>query len=451
MARKGSRSAKGAGNNWKVSLLSILLIIFVAGGIYAGYLFYSTVKDLVAHAQLGAPVLANADPGSSDQPNMPDIARERTNILLLGIDKRAQELGASRTDTMIVATVDPESKTAGMFSIPRDLWVSIPGYSEGRINTAHFLGDRDEYPGGGPALAKTTVQYALGIPIHYYVRIDFEGFEKLVDAIGGITIDVKEAIHDEEYPDSNYGYMTVDIPAGLQHMDGATALQYARVRHGGSDFLRAKRQQEVLKAIRDKVLRLDIPLTRIPEMLRIAGDSVQTDLSLSEMYDLAKLGREIDVENIKTAVIDESMTSPQTTPDGAMVLIPNRARIRDVVNELFGGPEPTSVAQLSEKDIVAQEAAKIEVQNGTLTPGLARSTAEYLESLGYTVASFSNADRSDYVSCVIIDYSGKTNTVDFLAQRFNVLPDNVHRYAGMESEVDIRLILGRDYAATTSP
>jgi LCP family protein required for cell wall assembly len=352
---------------------------------------------------------------------------------------------------MIVATVDPETKTAAMLSIPRDLWVSIPSYAEGRINTAHFLGDRDDYPGGGPALAKKTVQYALGIPIHYYVRINFEGFEKLVDAIGGISIDVKEAIHDEEYPDGNYGYMTVDIPAGLQHMDGKTALQYARVRHGGSDFLRARRQQEVLKAIRDKVLRLDIPLTRIPEMLRLAGDSVQTDLSLSEMYDLAKLGREIDVEGLKAAVIDESMTSPQTTPDGAMVLIPNRARVRDVVNELFGGPVPTSVAELSEKEIVAQEAAKIEVQNGTLTTGLAQRTSEYLQGLGYTVVSFSNADRSDYVSSVIIDYSGKTNTVSLLAQRFNVVPDNVRRYTSIDSEVDIRIILGRDYAATTSP
>lgn len=186
-------------------------------------------------------------------------------------------------------------------------------------------------------------------------------------------------------------------------------------------------------------------------MLRIAGDSVQTDLSLSEMYDLAKLGREIAIEGIKAAVIDESMTSPQTTPDGAMVLIPNRARVRDVVNELFGGPVPTSVAQLSEKEVVAREAARIEVQNGTLTTGLAQRTAEYLQGLGYTVVSFSNADRSDYVSSVIMDYSGKTNTVSLLAQRFNVVPDNIRRQTGIEGEADIRLILGRDYAATSAP
>lgn len=449
MARKDSSPFSAMGDNWKMSLLSIILIVFVAGGIYAGYLFYSTIKDLVAHAQVGGPVLASTEQGQVDEQSPPNIAQERTNILLLGTDRRASETGPSRTDTMIVVTIDPQTKSAAMLSIPRDLWVSIPEHSEGRINTAHFLGDSNGYPGGGPALAKITVQYALGIPIHYYVRINFEGFEKLVDAIGGITIDVKEAIHDEKYPDSNYGYMTVDIPAGVQPMDGQTALQYARARHGGSDFLRARRQQEVLKAIRDKVLRLDIPLTRIPEMLRIAGDSVQTDLSLREMYELAKVGREISVENIESAVIDESLTSPQTTPDGAMVLIPNRALIRDMVKDLFGGPVPTSVAGMSEKQIAALDSAKIEVQNGTLATGLAQRTAEYLKDLGYTVVSFSNADRSDYISSVIVDYSGKTNTVSLLAQRFNVPPENVRRQTGIESDVDIRLILGQDYASSS--
>jgi len=422
----------------------------VAGGIYSGYLFYTAVKDFVAHAQLGMPALPNLEQGRASNEDLPNLAKERVNILLLGIDKRAQEQGPSRTDTMIVLTIDPQNKTAGMLSIPRDLWVPIPGYSENRINTAHFLGERDQYPGGGPALAKKTVQYTLGIPIHYYARINFEGFEKLVDAIGGITIDVKEAIHDDKYPDSNYGYMTIDIPAGVQDMDGKTALQYARARHGGSDFLRARRQQQVLKAIRDKVFSLNIPLTKIPEMLRIVGNSVQTDLSLNEMYALAKLGREIAAEDIKSAVIDESMTTAQVTPDGASVLIPTHVRIREVVNELFGSPVPTAAASLSEQELIAQEAAKIEVQNGTLTPGLAQRTAEYLKSLGYLVVSFSNADRSDYAMSVIIDYTGKTNTVNLLAKRFHITPENMLRYAGVQSQVDVRLVLGRDYAVSSA-
>jgi LCP family protein required for cell wall assembly len=451
MARRTSGSAHTLKASWKSPLLAAVLFLFVAGGAYAGYLFYSTVRDFVAQAQLGGPAWVNTEQGRGDEQTLPNVRQERTNILLLGIDKRAGELGPSRTDTIIVVSVDPVSKSAAMLSIPRDLWVSIPGHSEGRVNTAHFLGDANGYPGGGPALAKITVQYALGIPIHYYVRINFEGFEKLVDAIGGITIDVKEAIRDDKYPDGSYGFMTVDIPAGVQHMDGKTALQYARVRHGGSDFMRGRRQQEVIKAIRDKVLSLDIPLTKIPEMLRIAGDSVHTDLSLSEMYELAKLAREFPSDSLKSAVIDESMTSPQTTPDGAQVLIPNRTKIREMINDLFGGPTPTNVAELSDTQVLALEAAKIEVQNGTMTPGLAQRTADQLKVLGYNVIAFSNADRSDYVSTLILDYSGKAKTVNLLAQRFRVAPENVRRVTGMANEADVRLVLGRDYAVTASP
>ncbi len=428
-------------------LLSGLLLVFVLGGVYSAYLFYSTVKDFVAHAQLGLPSAStNIEQGRSPEDELPNVSTERVNILLLGTDKRVGEVGPSRTDTMILATIDPQTKTAAMLSIPRDLWVAIPGYSENRINVAHFLGDRDSYPGGGPALAKKTVQYTLGVPVHYYVRINFEGFERIIDAIGGVTIDVKEAVHDTKYPDSNYGYMTVDIPAGVQRMDGTTALQYARARHGTSDFDRARRQQEVLKAIRDKVLSLNIPLTRIPEILKLVGDSVQTDLSLSEMYALAKVGRELSGD-IQSGVIDENMTTPQTTPDGASVLIPNRTKIRDLVNTLFGGPAPTASPQLSEKERIVQEAAKVDVQNGTLTPGLALRTTEYLKSLGYNVVSYSNADRADYALTVIVDYSSKTATVNALATLFNVSAENVRQSTGVQSNVDARVILGRDYAA----
>jgi len=130
------------------------------------------------------------------------------------------------------------------------------------------------------------------------------------------------------------------------------------------------------------------------------------------------------------------------------VLIPNRDHIREVVHELFGEPAPTTAASFSEKELIGQEAAKIEVQNGTLTPGLAQRTAEYLRNLGYTVVSFSNADRLDYATSVIVDYSSKTNTVNLLAKHFSVSSENIRHYTGMQSEVDVRLVLGRDYASS---
>jgi LCP family protein required for cell wall assembly len=443
MAYRTPRRPRSA--SWKWPLLGVVLVLFVAGGVYAGYLFFSTIKDMVVQAQLGTPVLPNVEQGRTQDDNLPNVAKERVNILVLGTDKRPEESGPCRTDTMILITIDPQTKSVTMLSLPRDLWVSIPGYSEGRINTAHFIGERDKYPGGGPALAKKTVQYLLGVTVHYYVRINFQGFERLVDAIGGVTIDVQEAIHDTKYPDNNYGYITVDIPTGVQHMDGKTALQYARTRHGSSDFMRARHQQEVIKAVRDKVLSLDIPLTKIPEMLRIAGDSVQTDLSLNEMYGLAKLLREIPSENIKGTLIDETMTTGQITPDGADVLIPNRAKIRELVDEIFGNPG-TATPAASEQQLIASEAAKIEVQNGTLTAGLAQRAVDYLKAFGFSVTSFSNADRSDYAATVLIDYSGKTNTVNALVSRFNVSSDNVRHLANKPGDADVRLILGQDYA-----
>jgi len=140
MTRKGLRPLWSRPFDWRWLLWGALLMIFVAGGIYSGYLFYSKVKDLVAHAELGAPVTPIAEEGQVDEQDPPNIAQERVNILVLGTDRRAGDVGPSRTDTIIVLTVDPGNQTAGMLSIPRDLWVSIPGHSENRINTAHFLG-----------------------------------------------------------------------------------------------------------------------------------------------------------------------------------------------------------------------------------------------------------------------------------------------------------------------
>jgi LCP family protein required for cell wall assembly len=172
---------------------------------------------------------------------------------------------------MLVVSVDPESKSAGMLSMPRDLWVEIPGDGMDRINTAYMYGDLNQSPGGGPALAKKTVQYNLGEPIHYYVRVNFQVFQQVIDLMGGVDIYVEHDINDPLYPDMNYGYDPLRIPSGWQHMDGALALKYARTRHGSSDFERMHRQQQVMLAVRDKVTQLQLLpklLPRALEMLR---------------------------------------------------------------------------------------------------------------------------------------------------------------------------------------
>lgn len=336
---RGYKARDQGPNPWFGILFGSLFAIFIIGGVFCGYLFYSSVREVVAHA--GAQTFVNVPifrPRESDI-GEPNIARgERVNILLLGVDKRPQEVGPCRTDTMILVTVDPTTHTAGMLSIPRDLYLEIPGYELNRVNVAHFMGDRDDYPGGGAALAKETIQYNLGVPVHYYIRINFQGFRDIIDALGGITVDVEDEIWDDKYPDENYGYMTIHIPAGIQQMDGDMALKYARTRHNGSDFIRLRRQQEVLFAIRDKALTLDL-IPRLPELFSTMGYTVDTDLGPEEVLALAQIARQIEKDDIRSAVIDETMTTSVILPDtGANVLYPIREKMAEVVEEIFSPP-----------------------------------------------------------------------------------------------------------------
>lgn len=321
-------------NIWGV-LLGGLFGIFALGGVWSGYYFYDTARELAFRygiPGLGGPSIIQPRVSARDAP---DILRgERVNILLLGVDLRPQESGPTRTDTLIVVTLDPATGTAGMLSIPRDLWVEIPGFQEGRINQAHFFGDAYNYPGGGPALAMRTVEYNLGIPIHYYVRINFQGFREIVDTLGGITVDVPSEIRDDRYPDEDYGYMSIYIPAGVQTMDGETALRYARTRHGTTDFERARRQQQVLLAIRDKALNLNL-LPRLPDLIRTLGHTVDTNLTPGEVLALAPIASSIDPSQIKSAVIDETMTVRVIMETGADVLFPDRVLICQIVEEIF--------------------------------------------------------------------------------------------------------------------
>jgi LCP family protein required for cell wall assembly len=473
----------------------LLTLGFLIGGGYFGYIFYTTVKDVVAHAELPTmpyvdltlPVLNSFNPVVSRPPNpraannpqpatgltgdtLPNWEEsERVNILLLGIDKRPDETYA-RTDTMILITVDPTTGKAGMLSIPRDLLATIPGYGETRINAAHYTGDKDGYPGGGPALAMKTVQYNLGVPVHFYVRVDFDGFRRIIDTLGGVDINVPQAIDDPKYPDDNYGYDPFSIQPGLQHLDGDMTLKYARTRATlGSDFDRAHRQQLVLLAVREKALAVGV-IAKIPELWATMAGTIQTDMQLMDIVELAKLANRMNTQDIQSAVIDRSMTVDYVTEQRAQVLLPIREKLRPLIDQMFGSskprptplpptptPNPAALAkaqaaaqvekqQLAEAMAVLQaEGAKVVVQNGTTQADLDAGTAQYLRNQGFNVVQFGPADRTDYPRTVIVDYTNKSYTLEFLANIFDVANENIRRSPNLKSEVDIRVIVGADF------
>ncbi len=264
----------------------------------------------------------------------------RLNLLLLGIDRRPGETGlAYRTDTIMIVSLDPKTHSVGLLSIPRDLYVQLPGYSaKQRINTALPLGEQQR-AGYGPTLAMQTVQMNIGMPINDYVIADFNALIKLVDTIGGIDVDVPAPIADYNFPDMGYGYDPLVLSAGLQHLDGYTAQKYARTRHGDSDFDRARRQQQVLFAIRDRVLSLDaLPqlILQAPSLYASVSQNVSTGLTLDQMISLALWLKDLPAENITTGVIDQHYVTDYTTDDGAEVLVPYPNTLPNLLTQVFG-------------------------------------------------------------------------------------------------------------------
>jgi LCP family protein required for cell wall assembly len=392
------------------------------------------------------------------------VAGERINVLLLGIDRRGGKGWGYRTDTIIIVTVDVANQTAGMLSIPRDLQLPIPGNGEDRINTANVWGYSKNYPGGGPALLERTIEVNFGIPIDYYIMVDFKGFEQIVDTLGGVDVNVPRKLVDTMYPDPKPGdphaYTTITFEPGWQHMNGERALQYARSRYTTSDFDRAKRQQLILLAIREKALNLNL-IPKLPSLFGTMGSMVKTDMSLDEMIDLARLAPQVDMTSIKQVVIQKPLVYGFRREDGAAVQLPKWDLINPVIADLFTAPVVTptplptaapptptptpDLVQIEELQELAAEGARIAVQNGTSEPNFAARVAAMLMEEGYQVVEFGDADRLDYANTVIVDYTAKTLTLEKLVETFQVAPENLRHSPNLRSQIDIRIIVGQDF------
>ena len=399
------------------------------------------------------PSLVANSPSPAAQPTLtPWDGIGRVTVLILGLDYRDWEAGSdhSRSDTMILLTLDPLSRTAGILSIPRDLWVAIPGFKHGKINTAYYLGDAYKLPGGGPGLAVDTVEQFLGVPINYYAQIDFGAFVRFIDEIGGVKVNVPEPITIDLLGSGSATKKT--LKPGVQVLPGEWALAYARARNSdGGDFDRAKRQQQVILAIRDRVLSIEtlpVLLGKADILYKELAAGIRTNLTLEHVTKLALLASQIPESNIRQGVINEKYILFGQSPDNLAILIPLIDKIHVLRDEIFANTTVLGpLAPGNSQERMAAENARVAIQNGSSQSDLAQRTSQYLQSLGVNVVEAGDSpDRVTLTS--LIDYSGKPHTSLFLVDTLGISAQKITQEYNPNATYDILLILGDDWAVS---
>lgn len=374
----------------------------------------------------------------------------RVTVLLLGLDYRDWEAGSKywRSDTMILLTLDPLTRTAGILSIPRDMWVAIPGFKHGKINTAYYLGDAYKLPGGGPGLAVKTVEQFLGVPINFYAQIDFGAFVRFIDEIGGVKINVTEPITIDLLGSGPQTKKT--LKPGVQVLPGEWALAYARARHTeGGDFDRARRQQQVILAIRDRILSFDmlpVLVQKADVLYKELSSGIHTNLALDQAIRLAVLASQVPEENIKRGVIDKEYVLFGQSPDNLSILIPLPDKIHALRDEIFatsGALGPLTPGNAQEK--MRAENAKVLIGDSGHAESLLQRSGGYLQSQGVNITGlYQTSERTTLTT--LIDHSGKPFTTSFLVDLMNISPSKIIFDYDPSNAVDIEIILGDDWA-----
>jgi LCP family protein required for cell wall assembly len=392
----------------------------------------------------GGPVIVNAP--LEDLPEWDGSSR--VTVLVMGLDYRDWAGGEReyyRTDTMMLLTIDPVTKTAGILSIPRDLWAAIPGFSPQKINAAHYFGDIYNYPGGGPALAVKTVENVIGVPIDYYARIDFNTFVRFIDLIGGVKVDVEQRI---ELETIGQAFDTVLEP-GRYTLEGKYALAYVRNRYAGDgDFGRARRQQQVIMGIRDRLLNPTVFTMLIENAADLYAEFTQgilTNIPLGDALKLGILATKVEMEDITMRVIGEEHIVYGASPDELSILIPLPDKIRELRDQVFATNGSLTPAMEGDPLVLMQlEGARITIQNASYDAGLGQRTADYLTALGANVISVEQAG-ANYETTAIIDHTGNPYTLDYLVGVMNIYGTRIYHQMAMDSSRDVVLILGTQW------
>ena len=431
------RAAKGVAFLFALSVLGVL--VWLGGSL-------SQLKNkVISRNSTGGSILFHKKTEDVKPAELKGEGDGRVNIVFIGIDQ-----AASLADTLEVFSLDLQNHKAAMVSVPRDLWAKIPGYGLNKINASYSLGERTK-KGNGPDVAVQTVSQLLDLPIHYYVRLNFQGLKRLVDAVGGITVDVENPIDDYTYPDEHNGYLpAIHIKAGVQTMDGDLALKYARSRHAlnpgeGSDFARSRRQQKVILALKEKALSAGVLTNpvRVNEILHAIGDNLNTNMQTDELQQLIKMSKDLDTTNIITKVLDTAPDSPLTggqIDERGYIITPKDGdytykSLQRIAHEIFTDP------------YLAKEKSTIEIRNATAKPNLGSSVSATLKSYGYNVVKVGNNPKKELFT-ELIDYSRGKNpfTQSFLEKRFSLKARQAFPEPGTTAQFVI--ILGADYTDT---
>lgn len=362
--------------------------------------------------------------GTSELTKPSKEAADRMNILLFGIGGEGHD-GSQLTDTIILASINLKEKKVAFLSIPRDTAYPLGEGRFEKINAVQAYAEQ-AYPGEGARRAADDIGNLLGVPIQHVVRVDFAGFARLINAIGGVDIKVERAFTDPQYPTQDDKWMSVSFKKGEQHMTGEQALIFTRSRHGnngeGSDFARSHRQQMVMLAIREKLLSLQTlgDPTKLSSLYSIISSHIQTDLTLWDMLQLAPSVKDFSRDQVTMHVLTDAPDGELTAANvnGAYMLFPRKPDWSQI-RELAQNPFTTSTIEMvaATTKAPAGETIKLEVKNGTARTGFASQVAAKLEGSGYEISAFGNAVRRGYERTVIYDLTNSKKSAQLAVLR----------------------------------
>lgn len=376
----------------------------------------------------------------------------RVNVLLLGKGGPGHD-GADLTDTLIVASIDPCQKDAALLSVPRDMYVQVPGNGSMKINSVYATYKQSAIAQGqtnkeaekaGLDAIEDTMEDVLGIPINYYAMVDFEGFRRAIDTVGGVTIDVQEQLYDQSVAWEN-NWDPLIAPEGVQEFNGQRALLYARSRYGSErgDFDRADRQREVIVALKDKVFSLGTfgnPV-KMTQLLNDFGAHVRTNISIDDLTKMYEIIQDVDGQQVNSVSLATPPNELVTTGNvgGLSVVLPKEGLYQYEAIQAY-------VRNQLKDGFIRKENPRIVVLNGTKEAGLATEYKEYLESYGYTVTAIGDAPSKDYQSTVFIDTTNndKRYTRKYLELRFDTMATGEVPGGVDTSEADFVIIIGQD-------